>query len=135
MIVIRHGATNPDQADTEPLNIQNVDKQRQLNDQGRALAKQIGEAMRKLKIPVGEVQTSLFQRAVDTGTLLGFGDAKPTADAPLSAFVFKSIADPHAGRKQGDRRRAVGARAGRDPHADLAVPGSLRLQELRLIVT
>ena len=80
VIVFRHGATFPDQADTDPLNPKNVAQQRQLNDDGRALAKAVGEAMRKLKIPVGEVQTSLFQRAVDTGTLLGFGDAKPTAD-------------------------------------------------------
>ena len=36
-------------------NITNVAKQRQLNDQGRALAREIGEAMRKLKIPVGQV--------------------------------------------------------------------------------
>jgi phosphohistidine phosphatase SixA len=87
VIVFRHGATFPDQADTDPLNPKNVAQQRQLNDDGRALAKAIGEAMRKLKIPVGEVQTSLFQRAVDTGTLLGFGDAKPTADVTEGGLV------------------------------------------------
>ena len=80
VIVFRHGATYPDQADTDPLNPKNVAQQRQLNDDGRALAKAIGEAMRKLKIPVGAVLTSQFQRAVDTGTLLGFGDVKSTAD-------------------------------------------------------
>ena len=74
VIVFRHGATYSDQADTDPLNPANVAKQRQLNDEGRALAKSIGESMRKLGIPVGQVQTSMFQRAVDTGTLLGFGD-------------------------------------------------------------
>ena len=37
VIVFRHGATHADQADTDPLNITNVAKQRQLNDQGRAL--------------------------------------------------------------------------------------------------
>jgi len=87
VIVFRHGATFPDQADTDPLNPKNVAQQRQLNDDGRALAKAVGEAMRKLKIPVGEVQTSLFQRAVDTGTLLGFGDAKPTADVTEGGLV------------------------------------------------
>src|SRR5215471_8192154 len=76
VIVFRHGATYPDQADTDPLNPKNVAQQRQLNDDGKALAKAIGEAMRKLKSPVGQVQTSLFQRAVDTGTLLGFGEVK-----------------------------------------------------------
>ena len=73
-IVFRHGATHNDQADTDPLDIQNVAKQRQLNDQGRALAKEIGDAMRALKIPVGKVRTSQFYRAVETGKLLGFGD-------------------------------------------------------------
>src|SRR6267378_8468873 len=68
VIVFRHGATHTDQADTDPLNINNVAKQRQLNDDGRALAKSIGESMRKLRIPVSLVQTSQFQRAVDTGT-------------------------------------------------------------------
>src|SRR6187455_3188538 len=73
VIVFRHGATHADQADTDPLNLANVAKQRQLNDQGRALAREIGEAMRKLQIPVGQVQTSMFYRAIETGTLLGFG--------------------------------------------------------------
>jgi phosphohistidine phosphatase SixA len=87
VIVFRHGATYPDQADTDPLNPKNVAQQRQLNDDGRALAKAIGEAMRKLKIPVGEVQTSQFQRAVDTGTLLGFGEVKATADVSEGGLV------------------------------------------------
>jgi phosphohistidine phosphatase SixA len=80
VIVFRHGATHADQADTDPLNITNVAKQRQLNDQGRALAREIGEAMRKLQIPVGQVVTSQFYRAVETGTLLGFGAVTSSAD-------------------------------------------------------
>src|SRR3954465_2492930 len=80
VIVFRHGATYSDQADTDPLNPKNVAQQRQLNDDGRSLAKAIGEAMHKLGIPVGDVQTSMFQRAVDTGTLLGYGEVKPSPD-------------------------------------------------------
>jgi phosphohistidine phosphatase SixA len=87
VIVFRHGATYSDQADTDPLNLKNVAQQRQLNDDGRALAKAIGEAMRKLKIPVGEVQTSMFQRAIDTGTLLGFGEVKASADISEGGLV------------------------------------------------
>ena len=87
VIVFRHGATHTDQADTDPLNINNVAKQRQLNDDGRALAKSIGESMRKLRIPVSLVQTSQFQRAVDTGTLLGFGEVKATADISEGGLV------------------------------------------------
>ena len=55
VIVIRHGATYMDQADTDPLNLSNVAKQRQLNDAGRAKAKEMGEAFRRLQIPVGPV--------------------------------------------------------------------------------
>jgi phosphohistidine phosphatase SixA len=87
VIVIRHGATHADQADTDPLNIKDTTKQRHLNDQGRALAKSIGDAMRKLKIPVGRVQTSMFHRAIETGTLLGFGDVTPLLDISEGGLV------------------------------------------------
>jgi phosphohistidine phosphatase SixA len=87
VIVLRHGATHRDQADTDPLNLKNVAQQRQLNDQGRALAKSIGDAMRKLKIPVGQVHTSMFNRAVETGKLLGFGDVASTADISEGGLV------------------------------------------------
>jgi hypothetical protein len=43
IIVVRHGATFPDQADTDPLNFGNVAAQRNLNDKGKALAKAFGE--------------------------------------------------------------------------------------------
>src|SRR6185369_13854129 len=72
-------------------NIANVAKQRQLNDQGRALAREIGEAMRKLKIPVGQVITSQFNRAVETGTLLGFGTVASTADITEGGLVVSPI--------------------------------------------
>jgi phosphohistidine phosphatase SixA len=80
VIVFRHGATHQDQADTDPLNHANVDKQRHLNDSGRALARAIGDSLRKLNIPVGQVQTSLFHRAIETGTLLGFGAPATSID-------------------------------------------------------
>jgi phosphohistidine phosphatase SixA len=87
VIVFRHGATHADQADTDPLNITNVARQRQLNDSGRALAREIGEALRKLNVPVGQVVTSQFNRAVETGTLLGFGAVTSTADISEGGLV------------------------------------------------
>jgi phosphohistidine phosphatase SixA len=91
VIVFRHGATHQDQADTDPLNLENVAQQRQLNDQGRELARSIGNDMRKLKIPVGQVQTSMFNRAVETGTLLGFGAVTTTADVSEGGLVVTPI--------------------------------------------
>ena len=87
VIVLRHGATFADQADSDPLSISNVAKQRQLNDNGRTLARSIGDSMRKLKIPVGQVTTSQFNRAVETGTLLGFGAVTSTADITEGGLV------------------------------------------------
>src|SRR5262245_44563738 len=91
VIVFRHGATYQDQADTDPLNPSNVAKQRQLNDDGRALAKSIGESLRKLRIPVGQLHSSLFQRAIDTGALMGFGDVKASADFTEGGLVVTPI--------------------------------------------
>jgi len=91
VIIFRHGATYQDQADTDPLNPNNVLKQRQLNDEGRALAKSIGESLHKLRIPVGQVYTSLFQRAMDTGALMGFGDVKVSADYTEGGLVVTPI--------------------------------------------
>jgi phosphohistidine phosphatase SixA len=90
VIVIRHGATHSDQADTDPFNLANVDKQRQLNDAGRAKAKEIGEAFRKLRIPVGSVITSMYFRAIETGRL-AFGNASPTVDVTEGGQVVTPI--------------------------------------------
>src|ERR1043165_1508821 len=57
VIVFRHCATHQDQADTDPLNRDNVAKQCQLNDDGRKVAREVGAAMRKLQIAVAQVQT------------------------------------------------------------------------------
>lgn len=79
VMVLRHGATVPDQTSMDPMS-KPVDSkkiaagERQLSEAGRAQAKAVGAAMRKLKIPVGLVLTSPLQRAVDTATLLGFGE-------------------------------------------------------------
>jgi phosphohistidine phosphatase SixA len=91
VIVFRHGATHNDQADTDPLNISDRSKQRHLNDPGRALAKSIGEAMHKLQIPVGKVYTSQFYRAIETGTLLGFGEVSSTSDITEGGLVVPPI--------------------------------------------
>src|SRR5205085_430984 len=43
--------------------------------------------MRKLQIPVSQVVTSQFNRAVETGTLLGFGAVTSTADITEGGLV------------------------------------------------
>jgi phosphohistidine phosphatase SixA len=87
VLVFRHGATHSDQADTDPLNPSNVAAQRQLNDAGRAKAKEIGEAFRKLKIPVGQIHSSVFNRAVESGKLMNLGEVKPSLDITEGGLV------------------------------------------------
>jgi phosphohistidine phosphatase SixA len=92
VIVFRHGgATHQDQADTDPLNPKNLAQQRQLNDTGKAKAKEIGEAFRKLRIPVGQVQSSAFNRAVETGTLMNLGEVTASSDFSEGGLVVTPI--------------------------------------------
>lgn len=87
VIVLRHGATFPDQADTDPLHPDNVGAQRNLNDKGIAAAKAFGEAFRQIGVPVGKVYTSQFNRAYETAVLAGFKNIDKTADLTEGGLV------------------------------------------------
>ena len=91
VIVFRHGATNRDQADTDPLNYDNISKQRLLSDGGREVARQVGEALKVLRIPIGKTYTSRFNRAVETGSLIGGGVVTPTLDLTEGGLVVTPI--------------------------------------------
>src|SRR5215469_2566162 len=90
VIVFRHGATFPDQADTDPLNFDNIAAQRNLNDKGKALAKAFGEAYRQIGVPVGQVYTSKYKRAYDTAVLAGFQNIETTSDVTEGGLVVSS---------------------------------------------
>ena len=87
VIVVRHGATFPDQADTDPLNFENIAAQRNLNDKGKALAKAFGNALRQVGIPVGKVYTSKYNRAYETAVIAGFKDIEKTTDLTEGGLV------------------------------------------------
>ena len=87
VIVVRHGATFADQADTDPLNFDNVAAQRNLNDKGKALAKAFGDAVRQAGVPVGSVLTSRYNRAYETAVIAGFKDVRKTADITEGGLV------------------------------------------------
>ena len=87
VIVVRHGATFADQADTDPLNFENIVAQRNLNDKGKTLAKAFGDALRQGGIPVGEVYTSKYNRAYETAVIAGFKNIEKTADLTEGGLV------------------------------------------------
>ena len=87
VIVVRHGATFSNQADTDPFNLANVDKQRNLNDKGKELAKAFGVAIRAAGLPIGKVYTSQFNRAYETAVLAGFKNIETTVDLSEGGLV------------------------------------------------
>src|ERR1700685_1065364 len=87
VLVVRHGATFTDRADTDPLNFDNVAAQRNLNDNGKALAKVFGDALRQAGVPIGKVYTSKYNRAYETALIAGFPDIEKTADLTEGGLI------------------------------------------------
>ena len=106
VIVVRHGATHADQADTDPLNLENVAKQRQLNDKGRADARSMGEALKRAGIPIGRVYSSRFQRAVETARLIAGKEPEATNDVTEGGQVVS----PNENARRMQALRAMAAR-------------------------
>ena len=106
VIVVRHGATHADQADTDPLNLENVVKQRQLNDKGRADARSMGEALKRAGIPIGRVYSSRFQRAVETARLIAGKEPEATNDVTEGGQVVS----PNENARRMQALRAMAAR-------------------------
>jgi len=76
VILMRHASsprTPPEAAQANPDNIQH---ERQLDDQGRASAQAMGEALRQLRIPIGQVLSSPTYRALETIRLAQLGQPK-----------------------------------------------------------
>jgi phosphohistidine phosphatase SixA len=107
VVVFRHGATHADQADTDPLNLDNVAKQRQLNDKGRADAKAVGEALQRAGIPIGKSYSSRFFRAVETARLIGGKEPQSTLDISEGGLVVT----PNENNRRTESLRALVATA------------------------
>jgi len=91
VIVFRHGATNRDQADTDPLNHDNVAKQRLLSEGGKEVAKQVGATFKTLGIQIGKTYTSKFNRAVETGRIISGTEVTPSFDITEGGLVVTPI--------------------------------------------
>lgn len=103
VILVRHGATFPDQADTDPFHLDNVAAQRNLNDNGKALAKAFGESLRQVGIPVGRVYTSKFNRGYETAVLAGFKNIEKTVDLTEGGLVVS----PNENNRRADALRKM----------------------------
>jgi hypothetical protein len=108
VLVFRHGATDDSQKDVYPFKFDDMTAQRQLSEQGRAMARELGDALKKLGVPIGEVYTSQLHRAVETGGLIGGKDVSPVDG------LTDSSAGSASGMANPEGKNAKAGRAMRD---------------------
>jgi broad specificity phosphatase PhoE len=89
VIVVRHVATDESQKDVHPFVFDDMRSQRQLSEHGRQVARDMGAAVRALRIPIGIVYTSQLYRAVETGTLISNQAVVPRKPAPAAPRAWQ----------------------------------------------
>jgi phosphohistidine phosphatase SixA len=80
VLLMRHASSpnaRPDKAAADP---ENTNLERQLDQEGRDTARAMGEAIKKLGIPVGDVLSSPTYRALETVRLASLGRAQTFAE-------------------------------------------------------
>jgi len=95
VILMRHASSPGVAPDVAHADAGNVHHERQLDVQGRASARAMGEALRRLKIPIGQVMSSPTYRALETVEAAGLGPATR----------FAQLGEPEHGMRD-DRRAA-----------------------------
>ncbi|HEV2610972.1 MAG TPA: histidine phosphatase family protein [Noviherbaspirillum sp.] len=109
VVYFRHAATDFSKPDGAMKGYDDCANQRMLSSDGRKAARAIGERIRALKLPVGEVLASPYCRTMETATL-AFGQATPKSEIRESqggdyAGLKRLFASPVA---QGTNRWIVG---------------------------
>lgn len=80
VLVMRHAASPATPPVKEKADPGNIADERQLDDQGRATARAMGEAFRRLRIPLGQVFSSPTYRARETARLADFEAPVPVPE-------------------------------------------------------
>ena len=109
VLVLRHGATDNSQSDVYPFVFDDMKKQRQLSDQGRKVARDMGAAFKTLRISIGQIYSSELNRAIETGSLMSEAHITPVSELTDSgAGSASAMAKPNGSNtKIGDVIRAL----------------------------
>ena len=109
VLVLRHGATDDSQKDIYPFVFDDMTKQRQLSDQGRKVARDIGAAIKTLGISIGQIYSSKLNRAIKTGSLMSGAQIIPVNELTDSgAGSVSAMAKPGGSNaKIGEAVRAL----------------------------
>ena len=92
VIVMRH-ASSPGVIPDKP-NPDNVPPERQLDENGRSTAAAMGDALRRLKIPIGEVMTSPTYRARETARLARLPNPRAAAEIGEGPQAMQGAVQP-----------------------------------------
>lgn len=85
VVLVRHALTTPGVGDPEGMILADCATQRNLSDEGRAHAKQLGEAFRARAVSVGQLLSSPWCRCLETARL-AFGREPQTSTALSNLF-------------------------------------------------
>jgi phosphohistidine phosphatase SixA len=97
VLVMRHASSPAQPPDARAADKENTTRERQLDEKGRQTATAMGEAVRRLGIPVGEVDTSPTYRARETARLAGLPSPTPITELGDAGKSMQA-----AGAKQAD---------------------------------
>ena len=89
VIVMRH-ASSPRDVPPNP-NPDNVPPERQLDEKGRTSATAMGDTLRRLKIPIGEVMTSPTYRARETARLVRLPNPRPATELGEGSGTMQAV--------------------------------------------
>ncbi|MEO8022719.1 MAG: histidine phosphatase family protein [Polaromonas sp.] len=103
VVLIRHALTTPGVGDPEGMKLKECSTQRNLSDEGRAHARQLGEVFRERGIAVGRLLSSPWCRSIETAKL-AFGKTPDLTPALGNLFGRSG----EAGRQLADLRPLAG---------------------------
>jgi phosphohistidine phosphatase SixA len=94
VLVMRHASSPFAAPDKSTANPDNPKLERQLDATGRSTARAMGEAIRQLRIPVGDVFSSPTYRALEAVRIAALGQPKTYTELDEGAQGMQSGADP-----------------------------------------
>ena len=111
VIVMRH-ASSPNEIPKTP-NPDNTPPQRQLDEIGRTTTTAMGEALRRLKVPIGEVMTSPTYRARETARRIGFQNPKSANELGEGSGSMQAVSKEQLDPTVVDKEREILSEAAR----------------------
>ena len=106
VLLMRHASSPPNPPDSAAAEPDNTRPERQLDDTGKTTARAMGEALRRLGVPIGRVLSSPTYRALQTARLEGLpapetfpelgdgGQSMQAASGGQGAWLRGKVADP-----------------------------------------